>query len=150
MSDSFIYPVLHVIAEPKGMGLYKLCGEVGWMSEDAKVTLRMGPEELQLMDDYVAEHPEVGTRSNFIRAAVRAFVVGDAPDIDGRTEESGIFVRFSEVQLNALSLLKEEGICFSEEEFVRTCVLKKLVTEETEKESAVNAFRTAQLTSKMK
>ncbi|MDN5357736.1 MAG: hypothetical protein PWR17_905 [Candidatus Methanomethylophilaceae archaeon] len=150
MSDSFKYPVIHVIAELGGMGLFRLCSEVKCMTDDTKVTLRMGPEEIQMMDDYVAEHPEVGTRSNFIRAAVRAFVVGDATDIDGRAEESGIFVRFPEVQLIALSLLKKQGICLSEEEYVRTCVLKKLITEETEKESAVNAFKTAQYTSKLK
>ncbi|HKM13825.1 MAG TPA: ribbon-helix-helix domain-containing protein [Candidatus Methanomethylophilaceae archaeon] len=120
------------------------------MVEDTKVTLRMGPEELQLVDDFVAENPNVGSRSNLIRAAIRAYVVGDAPDIDGRKEENGIFVRFSEVQLNALSLLKDDGICLNEEEFVRTCVLKELVTDEARKESATNAFKTAQFTSKMK
>ena len=117
------------------------------MAEDAKVTLRMGPEELQMMDDYVAEHPEIGSRSNFIRAAIRAYAGSGEATVE---EEGGIFVRFSEVQLGALRLMKEEGICLNEEEFVRNCVLRQIIPEETAKESAANAFKTAQLASKMK
>ncbi len=117
------------------------------MGEDTKVTLRMGPEEVRIMDDYVDEHPEIGSRSNFIRAAVRAYVGSREA---GTEEKGGIFVRFSEVQMGALRLMKEEGICLNEEEFVRNCVLRQLISEETAKESAENAFRTAQLASKMK
>ncbi|HKM09945.1 MAG TPA: ribbon-helix-helix domain-containing protein [Candidatus Methanomethylophilaceae archaeon] len=120
------------------------------MAEDAKVTIRMGPEELQIMDDFVADNPNLGSRSNFIRAAIRAYVSGDAPETNIGQEEGGIFVRFSEVQLNALSMIKAEGMCFDEEEFIRTCVLNEIVTEEVRNKTMTNAFSTAQLTSKMK
>ena len=70
------------------------------MMEDVKVTLRMGPEDLQIIDDFVDENPDIGNRSNLIRAAIRAYVSGDAPGIKNlREEESGIFVRFSEIHL---------------------------------------------------
>lgn len=120
------------------------------MAEDAKVTIRMGPEELQIMDDFVAENPNVGSRSNFIRAAIRAYVFGDAPEKNVSREEGGIFVRFSEIQLNMLALIKAEGMCFDEEEFIRTCVLKEITTEEVRNKTLTEAFSAAQLFSKMK
>lgn len=121
------------------------------MTEDVKVTLRMGPEDVQIMDDFVEDNPDIGSRSNLIRAAVRAYVSGDAPGIrDIHEDESGLFVRFSEIHLNILSSLKGEGICLNEEEFVRTCVLDVIVPEANKSKTIENVFEYAQLSSKMK
>jgi Arc/MetJ-type ribon-helix-helix transcriptional regulator len=121
------------------------------MMEDVKVTLRMGPEDLQIIDDFVDENPDIGNRSNLIRAAIRAYVSGDAPGNKSLREEgSGIFVRFSEIHLDVLSRLKDEGICLNEEEFVRKCVLDEIIPKGAQKETVENSFKLAQMTSKMK
>ncbi len=111
----------------------------------------MGPEEVQIMEDFVEENPDIGNRSNLIRAAIRAFVSGDAPGAkDAREDESGIFVRFSELQMIMLSTLKDEGICLTEEEFVRNTVLEKIIPESGMKKTVENAFDLAQMASKLK
>ena len=48
------------------------------MDEGKIISLRMGTEELQTMDDYLQQHPEMGGRSLFIRSAIRAYVDRDA------------------------------------------------------------------------
>lgn len=111
----------------------------------------MGPEDVRIMDDFVEENPDIGNRSNLIRAAIRAYVSGDAPGIKDVSEEaSGIFVRFSELQMIILSTLKEEGICLTEEEYVRKIVLEKIIPVSNEDKTIENAFDLAQMTSKMK
>jgi hypothetical protein len=52
--------------------------------------------------------------------------------------------------MEALRLLVEDGTAFDEEEFIRKCVLEKLVSREAEADSADRAFKAAQLASKMK
>ncbi|MCL2142922.1 MAG: ribbon-helix-helix domain-containing protein [Methanomassiliicoccaceae archaeon] len=94
--------------------------------DDERITLRMGPSDVQLMDDYLEEHPDLGTRSQFIRIALRRYIKGNAQNTSS-DEEGGIFVRLNPVHLNQLRLLKQNGKCFSEEEFIRKCVMDIIV-----------------------
>jgi len=91
--------------------------------DDERITLRMGTDEVQIMDDYLLEHPELGTRSQFIRTALRKYIKGDATNTSVSDTGSGIFVRFTPAQLSMLQLWKERGNCFSEEEFVRNSAM---------------------------
>jgi hypothetical protein len=49
-----------------------------------------------------------------------------------------------------LSTLKDEGICLTEEEFVRNTVLEKIIPESGMKKTVENAFDLAQMASKLK
>ncbi len=119
------------------------------MTDDIKVTLRMGAEEVRLIDDFVEENPDIGNRSNLIRAAIRAYVSEDSPIITNiRRDENGIFIRFSELHMAMLTALKNEGICFSEEEYVRNLVLSQIIPEEGLKKTTKDAFDIAQTTLK--
>jgi hypothetical protein len=110
--------------------------------DDEKITLRMGLSDLQLMDDYLAEHPELGKRSRFIRTAVMEYIKGDGKCTPS-DNQSGIFVRFNAVELAALFLRKQSGNCLDEEEFIRRCVTDAIIPKITSEESE-NMFRTAQ------
>jgi len=111
--------------------------------DDERITLRMGPSDVQLMDDYLEEHPELGTRSQFIRTALRKYIKGDALVASGSDTGSGIFVRFNTQELTVLGNLKKGGYCLNEEEFVRRCVTD-IITPKLTPEQMKNSFETAQ------
>jgi Arc/MetJ-type ribon-helix-helix transcriptional regulator len=114
------------------------------MSDDGtKVTIRMGPEEIQMMEDFMADH-DIGNRSDFIRDAIKGYIASikaGAP----QNAEGGIFVRLNDVQLETLDALVATGITVSGEEFIRKCVLEKIVPKAVEDETIENAFRAAQM-----
>lgn len=143
----FLYFETNVLrSKSEGMGLYGTCNEktrVNKMSDDGtKVTIRMGPEEIQAMEDFMADH-DIGNRSDFIRDAISGYIASKKAGVSV-TADSGIFVRFSDLQLNALENLVQSGVCFDEEEFIRRCVLEKIVPRTVEEEAFDNAFRAAQ------
>ncbi len=114
------------------------------MSDDGtKITIRMGPEEIQMMEDFMADH-DIGNRSDFIRDAIKGYIASiraGQPQI----EEGGIFVRLSDIQMDALDGLVRTGITVSGEEFIRKCLIEKIVPKNVEDESIENAFRAAQM-----
>lgn len=119
------------------------------MTDDGiKVTLRMGPEDLQLMEDFMDEH-DIGTKSDFIRDAIRGYIASyDAPK--KQASEGGIFVRLSDIHMDALNQLVQRGMCLNEEEFIRRCVLDKIVPKTVEEEAIEDSFRTAQRNAALK
>jgi len=117
--------------------------------EGTKITIRMGSEEIQKMEDFMAEH-DIGNRSDFIRDAIRGFIDVHTNPVSADSTESGIFVRLGEVHMETLEMLKRDGICFDIEEFARKCVLDRIVTQESEKDSIDRAIKAAQMASRMK
>ena len=116
--------------------------------EGTKVTIRMGPEEIQAMEDFMADY-DIGNRSDFIREAISGYIASKKAGVQV-TAESGIFVRFSDLQLNALENLVASGISYDEEEFIRRCVMEKILPKTVEEEAFENAFRTAQRNAALK
>jgi len=111
--------------------------------DDERITLRMGPSDVQVMDDYLEEHPELGTRSQFIRTALREYMKRDAKCTSVSETGNGLFVRFNPVELAALHLRKERGLCLNEEEFVRKCVTD-VITPKLKPDESEDLFRQAQ------
>ncbi len=119
------------------------------MTDDGtKVTIRMGPEEIQMMEDFMADH-DIGNRSDFIRDAIKGYIASMKAGTPGKAE-GGIFVRLSDVQMDTLSALVQTGVTVSEEEFIRKCLLDKIVTKDLETEAIENAFRAAQMRAALK
>ena len=120
------------------------------MTDDGtKVTLRMGPEEIQMMEDFMDEH-DIGNRSDFIRDAIRGYIASQRNGGSNNASESGIFVRFSDLQMDALQGIVQRGICLNQEEFVRKSVLDKIVPATVEEEAYADSFRTAQRNAALK
>jgi len=119
------------------------------MSDDGtKITIRMGPEDIQMMEDFMADH-DIGNRSDFIRDAIKGHMAAINAG-QPRTAEGGIFVRLSDIQLDTLNGLVQTGIAVSGEEYIRKCLLEKIVPKSIEDESIENAFRAAQMKSAYK
>ena len=78
------------------------------MDEGKIISLRMGTEELQTMDDYLQQHPEMGGRSLFIRSAIRAYVDRDA-DV-AQTHKNEVAVRLANAEIDTIDSMVEDGI----------------------------------------
>ena len=88
------------------------------MTDDGiKITLRMGTEELQALEDFMGER-----------------------DLENK----------SVIHLDALNQLVQRGMCLNEEEFIRRCVLDKIVPKTVEEEAIEDSFRTAQRNAALK
>lgn len=122
----------------------------GWrMTDDGiKVTIRMGPEDLQMVEDFMDDRG-IENRSIFIRDAIRGYIDAQRNGV-ADASGSGIFVRFSDLQIDALQGLVQRGICLNEEEFVRKCVLDRIVPATVEEEAYADSFRTAQRNAALK
>jgi metal-responsive CopG/Arc/MetJ family transcriptional regulator len=118
--------------------------------KELTISIRIDTEVNQLMEDYMAEK-KIDSRSRFIRDAISGYIdLQRRAELGGSELGVGIFVRLREAHIEALRLMVEDGTAFSEEEYVRNCLMEKLVSPEAQAESAKNAFKAAQLTSKMK
>ena len=96
--------------------------------DDERITLRMGTSDVQMMDDYLEEHPELGTRSQFIRTALREYVKGDGKGTP--SDKSGIFVRLNEKESNTLRMIVDNEPFIDTEEFIRHCLRKAMSSKE--------------------
>ncbi|MDR2846536.1 MAG: ribbon-helix-helix domain-containing protein [Candidatus Methanoplasma sp.] len=120
------------------------------MTDDGiKITIRMGSEELQLMENFMSEK-DIDNRSDFVRDAIKRYIVSERNGASGAGAEGGLFVRLTEVQLGALDNLVEDGICLSAEEYARKCVVDKIMPVEAEKDAIARAFGASHRASQLK
>lgn len=110
--------------------------------DDERITLRMGKEELQQMDSFLEEHPELGNRSLFVRTAVREYINRDA-DVSVPARSDGLFVGLTKAQMGALTTLKETGRIYSEEEYIRNILDQRLKNEVKTQQAEQNAYELA-------
>ena len=84
---------------------------------ESSIGLRMGTADIQILDEFVAGHPELGGRSNIIRTAVLEYINRDARSTP--SDKKGIFVPLSEKTMITLQIIREkEGLHDTEAEFV--------------------------------
>jgi len=108
--------------------------------DDERITLRMGTNDVQSMDDYLEEHPELGNRSQFIRTALREYMTRDGKGTP--SDKSGIYVRLNEKEKIALEMIVENDTFLDSEEFVRHLLRKAISVKEEGKYAEF--FETAQ------
>ena len=121
------------------------------MTDDGiKITLRMGTEELQALEDFMGERDLENKSSVFIREAIKRYMETYDSPAGQMPSEGGIFVRLSDIHLDALNQLVQRGMCLNEEEFIRRCVLDKIVPKTVEEEAIEDSFRTAQRNAALK
>lgn len=120
------------------------------MTDDGfKITLRMGTDEAQALEDFMGERG-IENKSVFIRDAIGWYMEHyDAPE-GPYHPEGGVFVRFSDLHMDALEQLVQRGICLNEEEFIRKCVLDKIVPKTIEDEVCAESFKAAQQNAALK
>ncbi len=95
--------------------------------DDEKISLRISKEELQALDLYLEDHPEEGSRSLFIKNAIRSRLDRDAQAGKGKVEEGpvGIFVElplYLKASVDALS----DAMYASPGEYIRTLIRRDI------------------------
>jgi metal-responsive CopG/Arc/MetJ family transcriptional regulator len=119
------------------------------MTDDGtKITIRIRPDDIQRMEDFMAEH-DIGNRSDFIRDAISGYIEQKSKK---PLEESdgGIFVRLSEVQLGTLENMRDDGAIYDVESYVRNLIVSDIIPKECIEDSKVRAFKAAQQAARMK
>jgi len=96
--------------------------------EDERITLRMGTSDVQSMDDYLVEHPELGNRSQFIRTALREYMTRDGKGTP--SDKSMIYVRLNEKERIALKMIVDNEPFLDDEEFLRHLLRKAISVKE--------------------
>ena len=113
--------------------------------DDEKISLRIKSDELQELDAYLAEHPELGSRSLFIRTAVREFINRDACEITEEKPSAGrncVTVQLTEPQIAAIDSMV--GVHFvSREAAMQTIVFEYLAAGKMAHMDAERAYQVA-------
>ena len=122
------------------MGLYK-AQKVRKMTDDKIISLRMGTEEIQAMDDFLEGHPELGGRSLFIRTAIRQYIDRDA-DVQASTKNT-VEVRLSRAELETLQSMVDDGTYIDCADAIRELIRSKIVDDVKVTEVAQNKYSDA-------
>ncbi len=101
-----------------------------------RVTLRMESRDVQDMDDYLEDHPEISNRSQLIRVALRNYMERDAP----AESDSTLNIHLGDRFLATLTKLRNAGMAESEEEMAKMIIERYLMPEDVLAEQAKNAF----------
>ena len=97
------------------------------MADDKIISLRMGTEDIQTMDDFLEGHPELGGRSLFIRTAVRQYIDRDA---DVRTSNKNeVTVRLSAAELETIDSMVDDGTYIDRADAIRSMMRSMMVND---------------------
>ena len=108
------------------MGLYK-AEKVEKMTDEKIVSLRMGTEEVQKMDDFLEGHPELGGRSLFIRTAIRQYIDRDA-DVQ-TSNKNEVTVRLSAAELETIDSMVDDGTYIDRADAIRNLMRSMMVND---------------------
>jgi len=129
--------------------------------DDERITLRMGQDEVQNMDSYLDAHPELGSRSLFIRTAVREYINRDADVSAAQRSPQGniadrdacvvfpdgsgeITVRLPRRMVDTLNMEVEKlGTYLNAGELIRSWFTERHATEDQKKQIATETFERA-------
>lgn len=89
--------------------------------ENERISLRLGPEELRLIDDFIAESNEFSNRSQLARAAIKAYIEGGSGGTPEETAPNDVLVTLPPLVLETVGHLIEQGVYSSISEAVADC-----------------------------
>jgi Arc/MetJ-type ribon-helix-helix transcriptional regulator len=79
------------------------------VDENERISLRLGPEELRMIDDFLAESEEFSNRSQLARAALRAFIDKGSGSSEERAPNE-VLVVLPPLVLETIKHLIDQGI----------------------------------------
>jgi Arc/MetJ-type ribon-helix-helix transcriptional regulator len=98
--------------------------------EGERISLRLEGEDLELIDEFVEQHPEFSNRSQLTRRALRAFIERDGgarvPDF-GKGE---MVIKVPPAVRSIMDGMVEEGYYTSVEIIVEECLRERFVSKE--------------------
>ena len=97
-----------------------------------RITLRLEPEDLELLDAFIARHPEYSNRSNLARVAIRSFI--EQLEGDSSTDTTKHSVKKNVITVEIPRLAHETimdsvraGMYNSAEDAVIECIRKRYI-----------------------
>lgn len=91
--------------------------------------MRLGTEELELLDRFIEEHPEYSNRSQLARMAIRAFIEARGTQASG-TSDGKMLVEIPRVALAVMEGMVRAGIYSSVCGAIEDCVRREFVPKE--------------------
>ena len=98
-------------------------------NENERITLRLGPDELRLIDDFIAESDEFENRSQLARAAIRAYIENRCAKEEKRAPNE-VLVTLPPLVLETIRHLMEQGVYSSISEAVADCARHEFLHDE--------------------
>jgi Arc/MetJ-type ribon-helix-helix transcriptional regulator len=95
-----------------------------------RITLRLEPEDLELLDDFVRKRPEFSNRSQLARVAIRAFIDGAQGSPVSEDKTNRISVELPKAALHVIKGMIREGIYTTPEEAIKDAVRKEFLPKE--------------------
>ena len=74
-----------------------------------RISLRLEPEDLELIDQFVGQHPEYSNRSHLARMALRAFIEKDGAKVSAPTSANRVTVTLPPRLKNVIDQLISDG-----------------------------------------
>ena len=112
------------------------------MDDGKIISLRISDEEIQKMDLFLEQHPELGGRSLFIRTAIRAYFDRDA-GVTQTNAKNEVAVRLANADLDTIDSMVEDGIYIDRSDAIRSMVREKMRTEESTTEIDKSKYQAA-------
>ena len=98
--------------------------------ENERISLRLGPEELRLIDDFLAESKEFSNRSQLTRAAIKSFIEKGEGSNEVRAPNE-VLVVLPPLVLETIKHLVEQGIYSDISEAVADCTRHEFLHKES-------------------
>ena len=89
-------------------------------NENERISLRLDPEDLRLLDDFITESNEFSNRSQVARASIRAYIDNRCGGPAERTPNE-VLVVLPSLALDTIRHLIEQGVYSSISEAVADC-----------------------------
>jgi Arc/MetJ-type ribon-helix-helix transcriptional regulator len=98
--------------------------------ENERISLRLGPEELRMIDDFLAESNEFSNRSQLARAAIKSFIEKGSGSNEERLPNE-LLVVLPPLVLVTIKHLVEQGIYSDVSEAVADCTRHEFLNKES-------------------
>ena len=98
--------------------------------ENERITLRLGPEELRLIDDFLAESNDFSNRSQLARAALKSFIEKGGKGEEARAPNE-VLVVLPSLVLETIKHLIDQGIYSDISEAVADCTRHEFLHRES-------------------
>jgi len=97
--------------------------------ENERITIRLDPEDLKLLDEFIAESREFSNRSQLARVAIRAYVEAKSAGAEGMTgrKPNEVVVMLPPLVLDMIAHLVAEGVYSTISEAVADCARDKFL-----------------------
>lgn len=99
-------------------------------NENERISLRLGPEELRLIDEFIAENSEFSNRSQLARAAIRAYIENRCGGTEEKRAPNEILVTLPPLILETIKHMIDQGLYSDISEAVADCTRHQFLHED--------------------